>query len=330
MSRDVVLIISDKGEHSVPKITGHLSQMGQDFCVLNVGSFLESHTKMSLSIKSGILFGNISCHDGSELDLERVKSIWFRRPRNVFVDIDLPDLEKRFIEDEVLSSMWSLYTCLDDVFWMNHPLNAKYLLEHNKLFQLKLAVASGLVIPRTIVTNNPDQLEDFCRSCGNSIAVKAIRSRIFQHDDGTATGIYTNKVGTDEIQKNRKSILLAPLMAQEYVAKRLELRITIVGETAHTCAIYSQDSERTKDDWRRYDFDKVRHEKFDLPDEIKTNLFKLMRKCNLTFGAVDMVLTPDGEYVFLEVNPSGQFGWIENLTGLPISQSIAEILVRCA
>ena len=122
------------------------------------------------------------------------------------------------------------------------------------------------------------------------------------------------------------NITATPLMAQEYIEKKLELRVTIVGQKVFACAIYSQDSERTKEDWRRYDFDNVRHEQYQLPKEVEAHLMEFMAVCNLTFGAIDMILTPSGRYVFLEINPSGQFGWIEDLTNMPISKAIAETL----
>ena len=122
---------------------------------------------------------------------------------------------------------------------------------------------------------------------------------------------------------------MAPVMAQEYVPKKLELRVTIVGEKIFTCAIYSQGSEKTKIDWRHYDSEKVKHEIFKLPKEIEHKILLFMKEAGLKFGAIDMILTPKDEFVFLEVNPSGQFGWIEDLTGMPISKSIAELLINC-
>jgi glutathione synthase/RimK-type ligase-like ATP-grasp enzyme len=211
---------------------------------------------------------------------------------------------------------------------MNHPLYARNLLEHNKLFQLKLAEASGLIIPDTVITNSSDHLIEFCENHNGSIAVKTLRSSVFQETDGVADGIYTNRVSIDYLKDHIGDISLAPIMAQEYVSKKLEFRVTIVGENIFACAIHSQDSERTKDDWRRYDFTKVKHESYNLPQKIKTALLKFMKACHLTFGAIDMILTPEEKYVFLEVNPNGQYGWIEDLTGLPISDTIAKLLAN--
>lgn len=117
-------------------------------------------------------------------------------------------------------------------------------------------------------------------------------------------------------------------MLQEYVEKALEFRVTIIGGRIFTCAIHSQDSERTRHDWRRYDFEKVKHEVYQLPVEVEQKLLALMKEWGLVYGAMDMILTPSGEYVFLEVNPTGQWGWIEYLTGMPISRTIAELLMN--
>jgi len=121
---------------------------------------------------------------------------------------------------------------------------------------------------------------------------------------------------------------LAPILAQEYIEKKLELRITIVGQKMFTCAIHSQDSEQTRIDWRRYDFRNVKHLPYQLPEKIKQKLHKLMKIWNLSFGAIDMILTPEGKYVFLEINPNGQWLWIEQLTEMPISRVIAELLAN--
>ncbi len=324
MLSGIVLIITGEKECSVPQVIAHLQSIGQPYFRLDTDSFFDRRTRLALSLHSDVVTGSIQCSTG-EIDLSLIKSVWCRRPKNVCAAWMEGVMERQFVEDEVSSSLWSLYTSLGMVFWMNHPLRARYLLEHNKLLQMKIAASAGLTVPDTIITNDAHRLIRFCEDHGGGIAVKAVRSRIFQ-EEGGAVGIYTNKISTGYLKKHIADITLAPVMAQEYVKKEIELRITVVGHSIFTCAIHSQDSARTKDDWRRYDFSRVKHEPCELPSTTKNQLLAFMKKCGLTFGAIDMILTPAGEYVFLEVNPSGQFGWIENLTGLPISESIAKTL----
>ena len=231
---------------------------------------------------------------------------------------------QEFIRVEYRTFLWSLYTTLD-AFWINPPVTLR-LIEHNKLYQIKTAAEAGLNVPDTIIANSPSELAQFARSKDGRVAIKTIHPSVI--DSGVARGkfIYTNVVSVEEIEKHRDEIKVAPVFAQEYIEKELELRVTIVGNNVFPCAIYSQSSKRTLHDWRRYDFQNVKHEKYDLPEKIKKALLSLMRKWRLIYGAVDMILTPDGTYVFLEVNPSGQWEWIEVLTGMPISRSIAELL----
>ena len=122
--------------------------------------------------------------------------------------------------------------------------------------------------------------------------------------------------------------IVAPLVIQEYVPKSLEVRATVVGSQVFAAAIHSQQSQRARHDWRHYDFDKTPHEAHTLPEGVSSLCIQLVQSLSLNFGAIDLVLTPDGRYVFLEINPSGQWLWIEELTDLPIGDAIADCLLR--
>jgi glutathione synthase/RimK-type ligase-like ATP-grasp enzyme len=124
-----------------------------------------------------------------------------------------------------------------------------------------------------------------------------------------------------------RTIRYAPVIIQEYVPKLLEVRATVVGSQVFAAAIHSQRSHRTRHDWRHYDFDRTPHEAHALPDRVSQLCIDLVQSLNLNFGAIDLVLTPDDEYVFLEINPSGQWLWIQELTELPIGEAIADLLM---
>lgn len=331
-SKDLVLIFTNSNEVSIGHVIPWLDEFGQKSVRVNIDKFIQEGKCLALSLSYIKLSGFIE-GETEIVDLKRVKSVWYRKPSYPKLlakntdDTEFP--QKKFIEDESRTALWSLYTIID-AFWMNHPLIGFHLLECNKLYQLSIASECGLIIPETIITNNADSLIDFCGKQGGYVAVKCLYPITFQRniDADKNMGIYTNKIGMEQLIKYRDDIKLTPVMAQEYIPKYLELRITIVGNKIFTCAIHSQDSERTKDDWRRYDFENVRHEVYKLPNETEEKLLRLMRKWQLSFGAIDMILTPDNQYVFLEINPSGQYAWIEGMTGMPISKAIAETLAN--
>ena len=325
MSKDMVLIVTASDEPSIADVVTHMTTIGQQYVRLDTDQFLVDGVKILLRLSGHNFGGVIKLKDKQEVALDSIKSVWFRRPKSVSAgNLYKTTDEITFVEKEASSALWSLYTNLDRVFWMNHPLSARKMLENNKLLQQKFAVLSGLAIPDTIITNEPVTLFDFCRRHGGSIALKTIGFHVFPKESGMVSGIYTNRVSEDYLRSRLDSITATPIMAQEYIEKKLELRVTIVGRQIFTCAIYSQDSDKTKHDWRHYDFDNVKHEKYLLPPTIEHQLLDFMKLRRLSFGAIDMILTPAGKYVFLEVNPSGQFRWIESLTGMPISRAIAE------
>ncbi len=323
-----ILILTSSYDLSVNGVIEQLGSAGENVFRFNTDRF-PSEEILTLNLRDATLSVGIRKNPhGSVIRLEKVKSCWYRgasRPQSTF---DGDEGYRRFIEDEARTAIWGLYTCLD-VFWVNPPLFGSQLIGNNKLYQMSTAIQVGLKTPRTVITNDPEELLEFCRQCGGSIAVKTLSGHVMI-PAGTRDvfAVYTHRVSEDDLLKRYEDLCLAPILAQEYVAKQLEFRVTVVGERIFACAIHSQDSERTKHDWRRYDLENVKHEQYDLPADVQDKLLAFMRASNLVFGAIDMILTPSGEYVFLEVNPSGQWGWIENLTGMPISQAIAELLAN--
>lgn len=229
---------------------------------------------------------------------------------------------RKFIDNECKAVTSGFYLNLSDALWVNDP--QKNRIASNKLFQLKLAQELGFEIPDTLVTNNPGIAREFYYKHHGNIISKPLDQPYLEVDDQYFL-IYTNKIEEQDLEKFNL-VSYSPTLFQVFIPKKIELRITVVGDKIFTASIDSQASSKTKIDWRHYDFQNVLHSPFELPQEVKDLSFQLIKKLGLVFGAIDMILTPDGKYIFLEVNPNGQYLWIELLTGLPISQAIAHLL----
>ena len=320
-----VLIVTNSSETGIDKVVSELEKLGQSYLLVNVDRLATDNFELFESLNRTEYEFNLKIGD-SYIESSNLLSIWYRRPNfgtgNQELSVFDPGL---FAASEWKYSFHSLHTILPG-YWMNNPIWGVYLLEHNKVRQMQIAAAVGLKTPDTIITNSYQLLSDFCDKHQGIIVCKSIYGAIFCDQDNNRWGIYTQRITKKELNEGKERIGYAPVMAQEYIAKSIELRVTIIGHHVLCCSIYSQDSERTKDDWRRYDFKRVKHEIYVLPEDITEKLKRFMIRCSLNFGAVDMILTPAGEYVFLEVNPSGQYGWIEALTNLPISATIAAAL----
>jgi glutathione synthase/RimK-type ligase-like ATP-grasp enzyme len=101
----------------------------------------------------------------------------------------------------------------------------------------------------------------------------------------------------------------------------------VVGERVFAAEIDSQRANHTRHDWRHHDTAHTPHRVHDLPAKWRVACVRMVAELGLLFGAIDMILTPDGRYVFLELNPNGEYLWIEHLTGLAISDAVCELLV---
>jgi hypothetical protein len=267
-------------------------------------------------------------YEGENIDLGQVSAIWHRRPGLPEPDEGITDGRVReWIRQEsqsLLEGIWSTLECLH----MPGVTESRYAAE-NKLKQLVEASRLGFSIPRTFLTNRPDCLLDsFSRFKGAAIT-KVLSNPVVPRngEDNEEWSVFTRPIRRRDLGYHR-IVRYAPIIIQEYVPKSLEVRATVVGSEVFAAAIHSQMSHRTRHDWRHYDFDRTPHEAHALPDRVSELCVELVRSLNLNFGGIDLVLTPEGDYVFLEINPSGQWLWIQELTGLPIDDAIADLLIK--
>lgn len=182
----------------------------------------------------------------------------------------------------------------------------------------------GFAVPDTLVTNDLRQAQCFL-SEGASVA-KPLREALLE-ENGKGRVIFTSRldelVGADEAR-----IAAAPVIFQREIQKRSDIRATVVGDAVYAAEILSQEHDETMTDWRRGSRPDLPHRLHELPDDLHRKCVRLVQTLGLRFGAVDLILDGDGSYWFLEVNPNGQWAWIENRTGLPLTKAIVDELER--
>ncbi|KKT57254.1 MAG: RimK domain protein ATP-grasp [Candidatus Giovannonibacteria bacterium GW2011_GWC2_44_9] len=321
--RDKILIVTDSNELNVPEVQKHL--VSSQVLRLNTDQ-LVGHG-LTLQVEKGEIDFLLTC-GMQTISANNIKAVWYRRPSNVTIITEkLTENHRKYAENENQRFLMALWNSADtnEIVWVNHP-SALRKLEHSKPLQLHTADQVGLATPATLITNCLDAVKEFFDCWNGAIVAKTFGSHT-RNDSGWPISVFTTPITRDGLEKFGHELRYAPVIFQNYIPKKLELRITVVGHRIFSCAIHSQDSKRTMYDWRRYDFGHVKHEPCELPPEIVKKLLQAMRIWDLQFGAIDMILTPKGDYVFLEVNPSGQWGWIEAITGMPISKAIADLLV---
>jgi hypothetical protein len=202
-----------------------------------------------------------------------------------------------------------------------------------KPYQLWVAEQHKLKIPRTLITNDPEQVRDFLRGSKKKIVYKPLLPPMpvvpkTANNQKVPLVLYTTVLQENHIE-SIDLIRLSPGIFQEYVDKSIEIRITIFGRRVFAAEIHSQTCPETLDDWRWFP-DKtpdLPHFPHRLPRDLENTLCDLTAYLGLQFGAIDMILTPDGEYVFLEINPNGQWLWVQDLTDMPLLETLCDMLV---
>jgi MvdD family ATP-grasp ribosomal peptide maturase len=260
-----------------------------------------------------------------EACLEDLTGVWYRRQR---IAEDLPeDMESQLRRASVRESRFSMYGMLANlsVFCMDPLPRIRY--AENKTLQLRIAREVGLDIPRTLTSNDPREVRRFAADCTGGMVTKMLSPFAIYDDAGHENVVFTTEVGAHELE-DLDGLRLCPMTFQEMVAKDIELRVTVVGNQIFTAAIDSQQADASRVDWRRNGIgliDAWQHHQ--LPSTVNDSLLAFMDHFGLNYGAIDLILTPDGRYVFLEVNPVGEFFWLERVPGLPISAAIADVLL---
>lgn len=261
-------------------------------------------------------------HDYAEDDFS---AWWIRRQPTMRSNLSA-NSEAAFVETQRLHFLHGLIHLVSAKTKCVDPIDV-VVRAQSKVLQLQLAQKNGLTIPRTFCGGDPTLADQWMSETNVELCSKAIEAGRFTADDGQTYGRYTAPFARRPVRE-LNSLIDCPVTIQEFVPKRVELRSTVIGDKILTAAIDTTSaSVEARQDWRHYDWANTVYSSYELPTSVCEQLLGLMNDLHLTFGAVDLIENPQGDVVFLEVNPVGQFLWLEDLTDLPISQTMAEYLV---
>ncbi len=191
-----------------------------------------------------------------------------------------------------------------------------------KPYQLAVAARLGLLHPRTVVTNEEEVARQFAQV--QQVVVKAVHSGYIEEPEANRA-IFTSDLNPRHLE-DLSGLTLAPVTFQQKIEKISDIRVTVVGGEVFAAEILSQSRESSKVDWRATDDPNLEHRRHELPPTIAQDCRRLVDCLGLNFGAIDFALEADGTYVFLEINPNGEWLWLEHQLGQPIANRIAEWL----
>lgn len=309
----MILAVSHAQDDHAGAVLDELGRMGTAARLVDTADF---PVRASLSLAYATDMASELRSEGSAVDLAEVGAVWWRRPQPYGLDPGLEPAAASFAfteSHEAISGMWHQL----DAAWVNPP--AADEVAHHKPVQLARAVEVGLTVPPTLITNDPDD------------ALAFVRRR-----PGSRT-VYKTFVATEESWRETRvlrpeevdlldTVRLAPVIFQDYVDAVADLRVTVVGPEMWPTEIVAAPGGYEAD--YRMDLAGATFRPTTLPGAVEHRVRALLDRLGIVYGAVDLRLTPEGDYVFLEVNPAGEWRFVENRTGQPITRSMATLLSR--
>ncbi len=315
----LILIISNKWDVSVDFVVKELRQRHQEFLRINTEIFPKSNCSVSFPdfkymISNGCEIFNLN---------NNLKSVFFRRPGKPFEDFEkkhknlTPELKHA-------REQWHAFIegmlCINNVLWINNP-NYNDIME-NKILQLKKASEIGFNIPKTCITSDKNEAEKFLNKCKGEIIAKSLYSPLIEYEKQDFF-IFTNLI-TNFKSVSSLEIEIAPIILQEFLKEKLDYRVTVIGDKIYPVRIESSDNN-VPVDWRTMK-DGLKFIPTDLPKDISKKCINFVKNNNLIFGAIDLIKEKD-KFYFLEINPNGEWGWLQKCADLPIAETISDYLI---
>lgn len=319
----IVLILTSKDDVTVDFIVKELKDREIAYYRLNTEDMPDKISiDFNINNNDYRIIDNIKNVSISFLD---VCSVYYRRPvLNSFSYMEsINTQEKNFLKNEMAYVLEGIYKILKDKYWLNNVYDIRQ--AENKIHQLQIAKEIGFKIPLSLISNQSKSINSFRNYCDNNCIIKPIKSGNME-DSIAPKVIFTTKIHSEQFEDSDR-IESFPIFIQNNIHKKYDLRCTVIGDEVYTAQIHSQIIKDSEIDWRRSQ-DILEHQKHELPYEIKRKCLELNKRLNLNFSAIDLILDQDENYIFLEINPNGQWAWIEKRLEFPLSKRIVDLLIE--
>lgn len=309
-----VLVVTEADDSTADMVIAQLNRRGVPvvrFDPADIG------TELTVSARIGtcpaVVVGQVRTPSRT-LDLTDVRAVYWRRPRwPGFPHLSADDAA--FATAHTRMGLAGALFALEGPLWVNHPL--RIVAADYKPAQLALAQRLGLNVPATLVTNDPGEARDFI-AARDRVIFKTLRWTPYDRD-GTAVTGWAVPVTADEVDE---SVRVTPHLFQARVDKVADVRVLVVGRRVFAVRI---DSDLL--DWRR-DYSALTYGVIDLPEHVSAALHAYLGHCGLVSGSFDLAVDRTGDFWWLELNPNGQWGWLEDETGLELAAAFADLLTQ--
>jgi len=317
----ILMLTRPEGDPHYASVKEEMERRGEPFFVVSPVDYPDRCTMTVDGSSSGQTA--VLEIDGKVLDLSDVTSVWYRRPGTYEPPETLRPQEQKWLKMErshFLRGVWAN----TDALWVSHP--GAIDRAAVKLRQLQLAAELGFAVPPYRVTNDVEAARRYLEEAEGRIINKVLSSpAVFYAELGYASVMHTHVV-TLEDHVHLDAVRYGPTFLQTFVPKVADIRVTVFGEAVFPVAIDCRGFEEAEVDFRSADIFDLPHDPIELPDDLTDACRELVRRLGLQYGAIDLLATPEGDYVFLEINPNGQWLWIELATELALTDALCDLL----
>lgn len=320
-ARPAVLIITHSGDNEcIATVSAAIEQRGGRPIRFDTDRY---PTAVGLSTLQGRSGSGLVVANGERVPIESLHAVWYRR---FAAGGRLPPSLGDTREAAVGETRRTLHGAIANLPCFQLDPLAAVQRTHHKELQLRLAAELGLDVPRTLVTNRAEDAREFWHRLQGRVVTKMQHSFAI-YRQGRENVVFTTRVAQKDLDA-MDGLRLCPMTFQEELTKAVELRVTIVGQRVMSASVDSAARARTEVDWRRDGIGLMNQwQPYELPAAVERKLLALQRALGLNYGAADFIVTPKGRHVFLEVNPVGEFFWLDRDPGLPISDTLAAVLL---
>lgn len=317
--RGAVLVLTSRRDGTADPVIHHLQERGVPVVRLDPGDF-PAAAVLDAELEGTAWAGSVrDAH--RTLDLASVRSVYYRRPSPFTLAEGMSGPEQRWAYREARMGMGGVLLSLGGL-WLNRP--AAMSAAEYKPVQLTTAARCGLAVPPTLITSDPERAYAWARARPGPVVYKPLGGA-FHVEEGDTRIVYATPVGDLEELRD-PALSLSAHCLQQWVDKDHEVRVVIVGHDMFAVAIRAG-SEAAHVDWRS-DYASHTYEVVQVPAPVRAGLERYMEAFGLLYGAADLVVSPDGSWTLLEVNPNGEWAWLAQACALPIAQTIATLLER--
>lgn len=322
-----VLIITHTADNeAVTSVMQHIKNLGGESIRFDVDRYPMA-ARLTTQYAGGRWQLWLEDENGSH-SLDDITAVWYRRSYNIGKGLETV-LDKEFLPSSIGEVRRTLFGMLEGLPCFQLERYSVYRRLDSKEEQLRIAAGCGLEVPATCITNSPEKLQAFMKASGKPIVAK-MQSSFAIYREGREHVVFTSEISDNHLEQLQQ-LAYCPMTFQEKLPKALELRVTVVGKEIFAFSIDSQQLPEAQTDWRKEGAALVEDWRpFTLPEAVSAGLLKMMDVYGLNYGAIDLILTPEGKYYFLELNAAGEFFWLDRLCGHSISRQLAAVLLQQA